>query len=121
MEGFTGSSEHGRPARFETLVAEDFSQTINGPARGAERALLSALLFDGVQAFLSYCRAVTKDERARYREAYYWVMQTEDDYPFAFPNVCENLGIHPEYLRAGLLNVANSESATQRKKMRRAS
>jgi hypothetical protein len=93
---------------FATSVIENISDSKAGYADGPERALLSALLFDGVQACVSYFIAKSDQERARYREAYSWVMTSETDYAFSFVSVCEALGLNAEYLRLGLINASNS-------------
>lgn len=89
-----------------------------GEAKGGERALMTALLFDGVQSFISYACASTEEERLRYREAYHWVTSQKSDYVFSFENVCECLGVDSDYLRCGLINAANSQSF-EWKKVRR--
>jgi hypothetical protein len=93
---------------FATSVVSELVDNKAGYAEGPERALLSALLFDGVQSCVSYLIASNPDERSEYREAYNWVMDTDTDYAFSFMCVCEALGINPEYLRLGLINASNS-------------
>lgn len=93
---------------FATSVIEELCDNHQGYAEGPERALLSALLFDGVQSFISYILAPSTDERSKYREAFQWVMNQNTDYAFSFTCVCEALGINPEYLRLGLSNATNS-------------
>jgi hypothetical protein len=93
---------------FSTVVVDDLIDANKGYAVGPERALLSALLFDGIQAFIAYALAATAAERNAYAEAHRWVMDRGTEYAFAFNNVCEGLGIHPDYLRFGLVNASNS-------------
>jgi len=93
---------------FATSVVSELIDPKAGYADGPERALLGALLFDGVQSFVSYMLANTEAERSKFREAYSWVMNRTSDYSFAFEPVCEALGINPEYLRLGLINATNS-------------
>lgn len=75
-----------------------------GYARGPERALLAALLFDGVQLYLQYVHATSTNQKTKYREAATWIMAHDPEYVFSFDNCCEGLGINPETFRAGLLN-----------------
>jgi hypothetical protein len=105
-----GDSEvtHGFESGFATSVIENIIDNKAGYADGPERALLSALLFDGVQSCVSYFIAQSAEERARYREAYNWVMTSDNDYAFSYVCVCEALGINAEYLRLGLINATNS-------------
>ena len=79
-----------------------------GYARGPERALMSALLFDGLQSYVSYVVAGTERVRSKYREAFNWVNKRGSEYVFSFDSVCEALGIDPDFLRYGLLNACNS-------------
>ena len=83
-----------------SLVMEPSSE--EGFAQGAERSLLSALLFDGVQAYMNYLYAPNETHRSRYREAFNWVTSTEYEGPFCFESVCEALGFDPDYIRYGL-------------------
>ncbi|MCB0335882.1 MAG: hypothetical protein KDD62_06235 [Bdellovibrionales bacterium] len=93
------------PTRF---LSSELDGPEKGYARGPERALLSALLFDGVQSFMNYVCADSEQTKVRYREAYNWVMSVKDDYVFAFENVCQALGVDPAYIRLGLINLYNS-------------
>ncbi|MFN4895668.1 MAG: hypothetical protein ACK5GN_12995 [Pseudomonadota bacterium] len=105
-----GDSEvtQGFDSGFATSVIENILDNKAGYAEGPERALLSALLFDGVQSCVSFLIAQSEEERARYREAYNWVTTNDADYAFSFVCVCEALGINSEYLRLGLINATNS-------------
>jgi hypothetical protein len=102
---FTSGISDGR---FSTAVFDELLEGAAGYAQGPERALLSALLFDGLQSFIAYALAVTAKERNKHAEAFNWVMKTSQDYTFSFENVCEALGIQPDWLRVGLLNASNS-------------
>ena len=92
-----------------TQIVEDLIEVDAGYASGPERALMSALLFDGVQSYFSYCFARGAANKAKYQEAYYWVTRQNQEYVFSFENVCESLGIDADHLRLGLVNVINSQ------------
>jgi hypothetical protein len=92
---------------FASSVVDDLLDGSKGYAQGPERALLSALLFDGIQAYIHYVLASTTKAKAKYLEAYRWVSDRTTDYAFAFNNVCEALGVNPDYLRYGLANASN--------------
>lgn len=100
-----------------TFLADTFDSQ-RGFARGPERALMSALLFDGVQSFMNYVCAESEFQRQRYLEAYNWVVREGDDYIFSFGNVCHALGLDPEFFRNGLLE-AHSSDDYEWKKARR--
>ena len=101
-----------------TTFANDLVTSDGGYARGPERALMSALLFDGIQSYMSFATTGGRAQRTRHREAFNWVhKQGGNDYIFSFESVCEALGIDPNFLRYGLLNALNS--ASEWKKARR--
>lgn len=72
---------------------------------GGERRLMAALLSDGIEAYinqsLNEAKGIVKRSRLRC-DACEWVDAIDDTYVFSFDNVCECLGINPEYLRIGL-------------------
>lgn len=92
---------------FVAGVVEELLDGRSGYADGPERELLSAVLFDGIQSYVNFLLAKTDAERSRFREAYRWVQSKESDYTFSFVAVCEALGIHPEYLKLGIINATN--------------
>ena len=83
---------------------DEFADGKRGYARGPERALLAALLFDGVQLYLQYVHATSTAQKAKYREAETWITMHDSEYVFSFDNCCEALGINPETFRIGLLS-----------------
>ena len=60
----------GSDSGFATSVIDELLDGSKGYANGPERALLSALLFDGVQAYIHYALASAPKEKARYTEAF---------------------------------------------------
>ena len=102
---FSGATTTGS---LSPAVVDEVVESGRGYATGPERALLGALLFDGVQAFVAYALAKTPGEKARFAEAFNWVMDTTADEPFSFNGTCEALGISAEYLRLGLANAKSS-------------
>lgn len=95
-----------------TFLVDEMSDTEKGYARGPERALMAALLFDGVVGYMQYAcsRARLSGAESRYKEAFTWVQRRGGEYVFSFDNVCEGLGINPDGLRYGLLNACNSRA-----------
>lgn len=110
------ASTEGRVSR--TRVIEHLVDAPRGYAKGPERALLSALLFDGVQSFMNYATAKSERERSRFVEAYNWVMKKGLDYVFSFDSVCEALGVNAEFFRLGLLNAYHSNEYEWKKARR---
>lgn len=97
------------------VIPDDIVSNEKGIAHGPVRALMAALLFDGVQAYLSYVIVDGgKKFNSRYREAYNWVHAQGGEYIFSFDSVCEGLGIEPNFLRLGLANVLSSSEHWKR-------
>ena len=63
------------------------------------------------------------DGKKRFREAEEWIMRGGNDWIFSFDNVCELLGLDPEYVRRGLRETlgtpAEEEKLVHRDRMRR--
>ena len=102
----------------QTAIVDELVQGGGGYAIGPERSLLSALLFDGVQAYIMYASSPGIGSSVRYREAYTWVNTRGSDYVFSFDSCCEALGIDADYLRYGLANACNSRSERKRRARR---
>jgi hypothetical protein len=88
-----------------------------------EKSLLAAILEDAVQEYRKYRRAHDADGKKRFREAEEWIMCGGKDWIFSFDNVCELLGLDPEYVRRGLRETlgrpAEEEKSVHRDRMRR--
>ena len=70
----------------------------------AEKELMLAVLEDAVTCFQGYFAARDKKEARRFREAEEWILQQDkSDWLLPFDNVCETLGLNPDYIREGLL------------------
>lgn len=67
-----------------------------------ERALLLAILEDGIHCYRKFAGARNRAGRQQFREAEQWLMGGGEDWVFGFENVCELLGLDPEYVRRGL-------------------
>src|SRR5216117_3006744 len=68
-----------------------------------EEKLMLAVLGKAVEYFQKYVLA--KDERGKklFQEAEEWILDKDSDWFFSFENICEVLGLHPDYMRQGLL------------------
>ncbi len=103
------NNNNNRP-ELSAQIAQTTEFEIRAKVPQGEHALLSALLFDGIQSFINFMCAESEEEKKRYHEAVKWINSEETDYVFSFVNVCDCLGIDPTYLRAGLINAANSQA-----------
>jgi len=73
-----------------------------------EKALLAAILEDAIHEYRKYRRAQDREGKDRFREAEEWIMNRTNDWIFCFTNVCELLGLDPEYVRSGLRDANNA-------------
>jgi hypothetical protein len=67
-----------------------------------EKALLAAILEDAVHTYRKYAQARDREGKDKFREVEEWLMRSGDDWIFSFKNVCELLGLDPEYVRRGV-------------------
>jgi hypothetical protein len=67
-----------------------------------EMRLMCAMLEDAINCFQT-CSGIQRGPQKRlFNDAEEWIMATDHDWIFSFVNVCENLGLSPEYIRQGL-------------------
>ena len=68
-----------------------------------EKRLIAAVLADAVDCYMK--QAFSPDARGRqtFRDAEAWIFQEEPGpWLFSFTNICDMLGLEPEYIRRGL-------------------
>ncbi len=68
-----------------------------------EKALMLAVLEDGLRCFQEHFRNPRYNPRLLSREAEEWIQADDWDWPFSFNNVCDTLGLDPAAMRAALL------------------
>jgi hypothetical protein len=76
-----------------------------------EHRLLIAIMQDAIECFQKHVHARDTKRRQLYMDAELWVTDQNDDGPFSFDNVCDLLGMNPDYLRVGLLDWRDRERA----------
>jgi hypothetical protein len=69
-----------------------------------EKALMLAVLEDGIRCFQEHLRNPRSNPRLLSQQAETWIRAVDYEWPFSFNNVCETLGIDPSALRAALLD-----------------
>src|SRR5271155_429959 len=77
------------------------------PRRRSEQAeslkrLMVAILEQAVKCFQANHDARGGEKRREFLEARWWLFEADGARPFSFENVCEALGVHPDYLRQSL-------------------
>jgi hypothetical protein len=67
-----------------------------------EKRLMLAVLDDAINCFRENLFSQRGKDRRLFDEAEEWLLTPGGDRAFSFDNVCESLGLNPEYLRRGL-------------------
>jgi hypothetical protein len=95
----------------DTVLSADFFGDRSGPLT-PERSLMLAVLEEAARCFLNYGSAQGK-QRVLYDEASDWFASSERRRLYDFENICDVLGIEPDYLRRRLFEVRDrSQTAT---------
>lgn len=97
----------------DVILPEQFYDQRNGMEQAAgEKALMLAVLEDGIRCFQEHLKNPRVRPRLLARQAEKWIRSADWDWPFSFNNVCESLSLNPECLRNRLLSPrANGEAA----------
>ena len=84
------------------LPVQFFTGTRGKGCAEGERRLMLAILEDAVECFQKYLG--TKESRGRLlcSDAEEWIMSDDRSWLFSFVNVCEVLGLQPDFIRQGL-------------------
>jgi hypothetical protein len=70
----------------------------------SEGRLMLAILQDAVDCYQRHALARNPRHRAEFEEAKQWITSSDSDWVFSFENICNVLGIDPDYIRSGLAN-----------------
>ncbi len=108
MVGFSTDEIDKRVASLfqpDTVSSAQYLETVCRKTHlEAEQELMLAVLEDAVNCFQGYFAALDKKEARLFREAEEWILQQNmSDWLLSFDNVCETLGLNPDYIREGLL------------------
>jgi hypothetical protein len=73
-----------------------------------------AVLQDAVECYQKY--ALARDPRGTtlFENACEWIDSGEREWPFSYVNICEVLGLNPEYIRRGLSKWRQQRSPVKR-------
>ena len=100
----------------DTLVGQQYLDTFRRSEHlEPEKSLLAAILEDAVQEYRKYSRAHDVNGKSRFREAEKWIMRGRNDWIFSFENVCELLGLDPEYVRRGVCETRAHHDGTRKR------
>jgi len=73
----------------------------------SEKRLMLAVLQDAVECYQKYIFARRGKDKNLFSDAEAWILEQDTRSTFSFDNVCDSLGLAPNYVRAGLLMSKN--------------
>ena len=87
----------------DTLLPAQYFDTFRRKSHlEPEKRLMLAVLEDSITCFQKYAWARDSRGKALFTDAEEWIFAQNHDWLFSFESVCEALGFHPKYVRAGL-------------------
>ena len=88
----------------DTLLPAQYLETFRRKAPlEPEKRLMLSVLEDAVACFQKHLFSRDPRGRALFRDAEEWIVEEGSDWLFSFENICEVLGLDPQYVRQGLL------------------
>ena len=101
----------------DSLVSAEYFATFRRKTHlEPEKRLMLAVLDDAIACFQKYVSAREGGGKKIFGEAEDWFLEENGDWPFAFENICDVLGLDPHYLRQGLLHWKEKHLAGPAKK-----
>lgn len=95
----------GAPIELEPetiLPSQFFSRCQIDASLQPEKRLMLAVLEDAVGTFQKFALLSDRRAQALFAETQEWFTSDDTEWPYAFLNVCNALGLEADYLRAGL-------------------
>jgi len=84
----------------ESLLPVQFVELLQRPAdRPPEVRLMVAVLEDALRVFCGFAGSSGRKNQRLYRQAADWFESPDTSWPFAFENICDALGLEPEWIR----------------------
>ncbi len=98
------SNRDANPFGPDVILPEQFYDQRPGMEHvSGEKALMLAVLEDGIRCFQEHLKNPRVRPRLLARQAEKWIRSSDWDWPFSFNNVCESLSLNPDCLRSRLL------------------
>jgi hypothetical protein len=87
----------------DPVLPEEFYGAQPGtPAFSGERALMWAVLVDGVETYKRLARSESRSSRYEFQRIQCWVMRSDWEWPFSFLNLCATFGLDAAAVRSAL-------------------
>jgi hypothetical protein len=101
----------------DTLIADRFGRDNRPPS--PEKRLLMAVLMDALLEFKEVASSSNPDDHARLSKLRAWFHAKDVKWPFSFVNLCEQLDLDPDSIRARLANLSNDQPVRRRQTKQR--
>jgi hypothetical protein len=77
-----------------------------------EKHLMHAILEEAIKTFRLHVSTHSGPERKLFLDAQLWIMTRNDDWLFSFENICEVLGLDPDFVRSGLAHLKEQHTGS---------
>ena len=96
----------------DTLLVEEFFSGRRGKTLVLpEERLMMAIFEDALESFQQHCTAKHGRRRQLFESAERWFFAPSSGWVFDFESICSVLGLEPDYVRKGLVQLRQRESA----------
>ena len=103
----------------DVLLGEQYLENFRRKiALEPEKALMLAVLDDGVRSFQDNIFSENRKKRMLFEEAEAWLFSDDPSWIFSFASICAAMGLDPDYLRRGLRQWQERVESARRKKQR---
>ena len=86
--------------QLDTLLPVEYFETFRRTIPiEPEKKLMLAVLADALTCFQKYLSARKRKGKNLFRDADEWIFGDNDDHLFSFENICEVIGLDPQYVR----------------------
>ena len=92
------------PLSVDPVDSETIERLSKKGIREGEEKLVFAVLTNAIEDFQKYVDAKDETGRKLFHEAEEWFLEQNSDSICSFSSVCETLGLHPDYMRRGLMS-----------------
>lgn len=88
----------------DTVLPAQYFETIHRKAHlEPEKRLMLEILEDAIASMRKHIFSRDRKGKTVFQEAEKWIMAKDESWLFSFDNICEVLGLSPDYVRRGLL------------------
>ena len=75
-----------------------------------EKHLMHAILDEAIKTYRMHVATKSGRDYRLFLDAQLWIMDRNDDWLFSFENICEVLGLDPDFVRSGLIRWKEQQS-----------